>query len=150
MLVNNAGYGLRGAVEEVSEKDLRAQFDTNVFGMLAVTKAVLPLLRRQRSGHIVQMSSVAGVLAAVGGSAYAASKFAVEGLSEGLAAEVAHLGIRVTIVEPGPFRTDFGGRSIRWADAIGDYAQVMGPAKARLADLDAVEALGPATSFTGN
>jgi NAD(P)-dependent dehydrogenase (short-subunit alcohol dehydrogenase family) len=129
VLVNNAGYALRGALEELSETELRRQFDTNVFGALDVTRAVLPAMRAQRSGCIVQMSSVGGVLATLGGTAYAGTKFALEGLSEGLAAEVAHLGIHVLIVEPGPFRTDFTGRSVRWATPIDDYRSVLGPAK---------------------
>lgn len=131
VLVNNAGYGLRGAIEDIDETELRRQFETNVFGVLTVTRAVLPAMRRQRSGHIVQLSSVGGVVAMLGGAAYAGTKFALEGLSEGLAAEVAHLGIKVTIVEPGPFRTDFAGRSIVWAVPSDDYAPVMVPAKER-------------------
>ncbi|MFF7339718.1 oxidoreductase [Streptomyces sp. NPDC008163] len=129
VLVNNAGYALRGALEELPEGELRRQFDTNVFGAVDVTRAVLPTLRAQRSGCIVQMSSVGGVMAALGGTAYAGTKFALEGLSEGLAAEVAHLGIHVVIVEPGPFRTDFTGRSVRYADPIDDYREVLDPAK---------------------
>jgi NAD(P)-dependent dehydrogenase (short-subunit alcohol dehydrogenase family) len=129
VLVNNAGYALRGAVEELSDTDLRRQFDTNVFGVLDVTRAVLPTMRAQRSGCIVQMSSVGGVMATLGGTAYAGTKFALEGLSEGLAAEVAHLGIHVVIVEPGPFRTDFTGRSVRWAEPIEDYRPALDPAK---------------------
>lgn len=129
VLVNNAGYALRGALEELPEDELRRQFDTNVFGALDVTRAVLPTLRSQRSGCIVQMSSVGGVMATLGGTAYAGTKFALEGLSEGLAAEVAHLGIHIVIVEPGPFRTDFTGRSVRYADPIDDYRAVLDPAK---------------------
>ncbi|WP_369174374.1 oxidoreductase [Streptomyces sp. R28] len=129
VLVNNAGYALRGGLEEPSETELRRQFDTNVFGALDVTRAALPAMRAQRSGCIVQMSSVGGVLATLGGTAYAGTKFALEGLSEGLAAEVAHLGIHVLIVEPGPFRTDFTGRSVRWAEPIDDYQSVLNPAK---------------------
>jgi NAD(P)-dependent dehydrogenase (short-subunit alcohol dehydrogenase family) len=130
VLVNNAGYGLLGALEELSDTDLRSQFETNVFGAIAVTRAVLPIMRRQRSGHIVQMSSVNGVVPGPGGTAYAGSKFALEGMSEALAAEVAHLGIRVTIVEAGPFRTDFSGRSLRWGQPMADYADLIGPARA--------------------
>ncbi|MFE4870419.1 oxidoreductase [Streptomyces sp. NPDC056682] len=129
VLVNNAGYALRGAIEELSDTELRRQFDTNVFGALDVTRAALPTMRAQRSGCIVQMSSVGGVLATLGGSAYAGTKFALEGLSEGLAAELKHLGIHVVIVEPGPFRTDFTGRSVRWADPIEDYRPALDPAK---------------------
>ncbi|HJU26853.1 MAG TPA: oxidoreductase [Rhodanobacteraceae bacterium] len=112
VVVNNAGYGLFGALEEFPEEELRKQFETNVFGVLNVTRTALPHLRRQHSGHLVQMSSLDGVAPiAAGESAYAATKFAVEGFSETLANEVAHLGIKVTIVEPGPSRTDFAGRS---------------------------------------
>jgi NAD(P)-dependent dehydrogenase (short-subunit alcohol dehydrogenase family) len=132
VLVNNAGSGLLGAFEELSENDLRHNFETNVFGTMTVTRTVLPLLRRQRSGHIVQMSSVIGVMAGPGGTAYAGTKFALEGMSEALAAEVAHLGIRVTIVEPGPFRTDFGGRSLRWGKPMEDYAELIAPARKAL------------------
>jgi len=127
VLVNNAGYGLAGTLEELAEKDLRLQFETNLFGALAVTRAVLPVLRRQRSGHIVQMSSVKGVMPVPGGSAYTGTKFALDGMSEALAAEVAHLGIRVTIVEPGAFRTDFNTRSLRWSEPMPDYTEFMGP-----------------------
>jgi len=127
VLVNNAGYGLAGTLEELTEKDLRLQFETNLFGALAVTRAGLPVLRRQRSGHIVQMSSVNGVMPVSGGSAYTGTKFALDGMSEALAAEVAHLGIRVTIVEPGAFRTDFNTRSLRWSEPMPDYTQFMGP-----------------------
>lgn len=122
VLVNNAGHGLIGALEELSDTQIRAVLDTNVLGVLSVTRAVLPHLRAQRSGHIVQMSSVGGVVGNPGHSLYALSKFALEGMSEALAGEVAPLGIRVTIVEPGPFRTDFAGRSMRFADPIDDYA----------------------------
>ncbi|MGP8296849.1 oxidoreductase [Streptomyces inhibens] len=132
VLVNNAGAGLLGAFEELSEDDLRQNFETNLFGAMAVTRTVLPLLRRQRSGHIVQMSSVIGVVAGPGGTAYAGTKFALEGMSEALAAEVAHLGIRVTIVEPGSFRTDFGGRSLRWGEPMEDYAELIAPARKAL------------------
>ena len=127
VLVNNAGYGLAGTLEELAEKDLRLQFETNLFGALAVTRAVLPVLRRQRSGHIVQMSSVNGVMPVPGGSAYTGTKFALDGMSEALAAEVAHLGIRVTIVEPGAFRTDFNTRSLCWSEPMPDYTEFMGP-----------------------
>jgi NAD(P)-dependent dehydrogenase (short-subunit alcohol dehydrogenase family) len=132
VLVNNAGYGLLGAFEGIGDEEMRRNFETNVFGMMAVTRAVLPLMRRQRSGHIVQMSSVIGVLAGPGGTAYAGTKFALEGFSEALAAEVAHLGIRVTIVEPGSFRTDASGRSVRWGASLEDYAGLIEPARASL------------------
>ncbi len=112
VVVNNAGYGLAGAVEEVSDAEARAQLETNLFGALNVTRAVLPVLRAQGSGHILQISSMAGFVATPGLGIYNASKYALEGFSEALALEVAPLGIRVTIVEPGPFRTDWAGHSL--------------------------------------
>jgi NAD(P)-dependent dehydrogenase (short-subunit alcohol dehydrogenase family) len=121
VLVNNAGHGLVGALEELTDAQTRAVLETNVFGVLAVTRAVLPHLRARRKGHVVQLSSVGGVVANPGHALYATSKFALEGLSEALAGEVAPLGIRVLIVEPGPFRTDFHGRSMTYADMIDDY-----------------------------
>jgi NAD(P)-dependent dehydrogenase (short-subunit alcohol dehydrogenase family) len=127
--VNNAGYGLLGAFEEHTDDELRAAFDTNLFGAMNVTRAVLPGMRRRRSGHIVQMSSVIGVTSGLGGAGYAGPKAALEAMSEALAAEVAHLGIGVTIVEPGPFRTAFGGRSLRWGRPLPDYADVIAPAR---------------------
>jgi NAD(P)-dependent dehydrogenase (short-subunit alcohol dehydrogenase family) len=123
VLVNNAGYGLLGAVEEVSDAEARAQMETNFFGALAVTRTVLPQMRRQKSGHILQISSIAGFSATPGLGLYNASKYALEGFSEALAKETATLGIRVTLVEPGPFRTKWAGDSIkRAATAIPDYA----------------------------
>ncbi len=123
VLVNNAGYGLLGAVEEVSDAEARAQLETNVFGALAVTRAVLPQMRRQKSGHILQISSIAGFASTPGLGLYNASKFALEGFSEALALEVAPLGLRVTLVEPGPFRTKWAGESIkRAATVVSEYA----------------------------
>lgn len=123
VLVNNAGYGMVGAFEETSAAELLHQFGTNVFGLAAVTRAMLPLMRQQRAGHILNISSAAGVAGFPGASAYCASKFAVEGLSESLAIEVAPLGIKVTIVEPGYFRTDFLSDSsvVFAATVIDDY-----------------------------
>jgi NAD(P)-dependent dehydrogenase (short-subunit alcohol dehydrogenase family) len=136
VVVNNAGYGHFGAVEELTDDELRQQLEVNFFGLLNVTRAALPELRRQRSGHIVQMSSLNGVVGMVGGGYYVASKFAVEGISESLAEEVAPLGIRVTIVEPGPHRTSFAGRGARLAEPIDDYAETVGAAREAFADLD--------------
>lgn len=144
VVVNNAGYGLRGGIEEVSEEQMRTQFETNVFGVLGVTRAVLPYLRRQRSGHIVQMSSVGGIVSTIGGGMYAGTKFAVEGFSEALAKEVADFGIRVTIVEPGPFRTDFAGRSRGQARAIEDYAGSVGQAHEHFVAMDGAQPNDPA------
>jgi NAD(P)-dependent dehydrogenase (short-subunit alcohol dehydrogenase family) len=115
VLVNNAGFGYLAAVEEGEERDVRAVFETNVFGLAAMTRAVLPLMRAQKSGAIVNISSVGGFIGFPGVGYYAATKFAVEGLSESLSKEVGPLGIKVLVVEPGPFRTDFAGRSIRSA-----------------------------------
>ena len=136
VVVNNAGYGHFGAVEELSEEELRQQFEVNLFGAINVTRAVLPQLRAQRSGHIVQMSSLNGVVGMAGGGYYAASKFALEGLSESLAQELAPLGIAVTIVEPGPHRTGFAGAGARLAPPIDDYAESVGVAREAFADLD--------------
>lgn len=122
VLVNNAGYGVAGALEEVSDAELRPMYEANVFGLLRVTRAFLPQLRKQRSGHILNLSSIGGLTAGPGWGLYQSTKFAVEGLSEALAQEVAPLGIRVTIIEPGPFRTDFLGRSSQEAaKQIEDY-----------------------------
>lgn len=130
VLVNNAGYGVAGAIEEVSDAELRPMYETNVFGLLRVTRAVLPHLRERRSGHILNLSSIGGVTASPGWGLYQSTKFAVEGISEALAAEVAPLGIRVTIIEPGPFRTDFLGRSgVEAAKQIADYEATAGNAR---------------------
>jgi NAD(P)-dependent dehydrogenase (short-subunit alcohol dehydrogenase family) len=107
VLVNNAGYGLLGGVEEASAEEVQQLYATNVFGLLAVSRAVLPHMRKQRSGHVINLSSVGGYRAGAGFAVYSSTKFAVEGLSEGMAAELAPLGVKVTIVEPGYFRTDF-------------------------------------------
>jgi NAD(P)-dependent dehydrogenase (short-subunit alcohol dehydrogenase family) len=113
VLVNNAGYGYLAAVEEGDDADVRAMFDTNFFGLAAMTRAVLPIMRAQKSGAIVNVSSMGGFIGFPGSGYYAATKFAVEGLSESLSKEVGPLGIKVIIVEPGPFRTDWAGRSLK-------------------------------------
>ena len=113
VLVNNAGYGYQTSVEEGDERAIRALFEANVFGLAAVIRAVLPGMRARRRGHIVNLSSVAGFVGFPGSGYYAATKHAVEGLSDALAKEVGSLGIHVLCVEPGPFRTDFAGRSLR-------------------------------------
>jgi NAD(P)-dependent dehydrogenase (short-subunit alcohol dehydrogenase family) len=127
VLVNNAGYGYMAAVEEGEEKDIRAVFETNFFGLAAMIRAVLPGMRARRHGSIVNIASVGGIVGFPGSGYYAATKFAVEGLSESLAQEVALLGIRVLLVEPGPFRTDWAGRSLRQSPKfIADYEQTAG------------------------
>jgi NAD(P)-dependent dehydrogenase (short-subunit alcohol dehydrogenase family) len=113
VLVNNAGYGYLSAVEEGEDAEIRAMFETNVFGLAAMTRAVLPIMRAQASGAIVNISSQGGFIGFPGTGYYNATKFAVEGLSEALAKEVAPFGIKVLIVEPGPFRTDWAGRSLK-------------------------------------
>jgi len=128
VLVNNAGYGYLAAVEEGEEKDIRAMFEANFFGLAAMVRAVLPGMRARRHGYIVNIASVGGIVGFPGSGYYAATKFAIEGLSQSLAKEVEPLGIRVLIVEPGPFRTDWAGRSLKQsATFIGDYEQTSGP-----------------------
>lgn len=122
VLVNNAGYGLFGAIEELSMDEARMQMETNFFAVLAMTQAVLPILRKQRSGHILQISSMSGLRANSGTGLYNASKFALEGMSEALALELQPLNIRLTLVEPGPFRTDWAGSSsVSAKNKIEDY-----------------------------
>ena len=131
VLVNNAGHGLIGAVEEASDEEIRDLHETNVFGLLRVTRAVLPHFRERRNGHIVNLSSIGGLVGLPGFGIYNATKFAVEGLSEALAQEVAPLGIRVTVVEPGPFRTDFLAGSLALAaTTLPDYAATSGRTRA--------------------
>ena len=127
VLVNNAGYGYQSSIEEGEEDKIRAQFDANVFGLFALTRAVLPVMRAQKAGHILNITSVAGFVGFPASGYYAATKHAVEGFSDSLAAEVSPLGIRVTCIEPGPFRTDWAGRSlIQTPSAIADYAETAG------------------------
>lgn len=127
VLVNNAGYGYQSSVEEGEEQQIRAQFDANVFGLFSMTRAVLPTLREAGSGHIINITSVAGQIGFAGSGYYAASKHAVEGWSDALLAEVGPLGINVTCVEPGPFRTDWAGRSLQQTpNNITDYAETAG------------------------
>lgn len=125
VLVNNAGYGQFGPFEEVEPEAIERQFATNVFGTFNVTRAVLPVMRRQRSGHLVMMSSNGGFKGVRGTSMYSASKFAIEGFSEALAEEVAEFGIRLTLLEPGAFRTDFlDSRTLKLGTrALEDYAE---------------------------
>jgi NAD(P)-dependent dehydrogenase (short-subunit alcohol dehydrogenase family) len=124
VLVNNAGYGYLTTVEEGEEKEIRAMFDANVFGLFALTRAVLPGMRKRRKGHIINITSVGGHIGNPGSGYYAATKHAVEGWSKSLAAETAPLGIKVTAVAPGPFRTDWSGRSMKQTqNRIADYAE---------------------------
>ena len=135
VLVNNAGYGIAGGIEEASEAEIMPVFDTNVFGLIRVTRAFLPQFRKQRSGHILNLSSMAGLVGSAGWGYYNATKFAVEGFSEALAAEMAPLGVRVTIIEPGPFRTDFLGRSaVVVKRIIPDYSETVGKTREYAAD----------------
>jgi NAD(P)-dependent dehydrogenase (short-subunit alcohol dehydrogenase family) len=144
VLVNNAGYGLVGGVEEAGDSEIRAQFEVNVFGALAVIQAVLPLMRRQRSGRIVCVSSVSGLVGWPSLGIYSGSKFALEGICETLAQEVAPLGIRVILVEPGGLRTDFAGRSsAHAAKTIVDYDATVGACKRILAEHAGHEAGDP-------
>ena len=121
VVINNAGYGLFGAIEEVSETEAREQLETNLFGALWVTQAVLPILRAQRSGHIIQVSSIGGVNAFPIVGLYHASKWGLEGFTQSLAAEVSGLGIKVTLIEPGGFATDWGGPSAKHATPLPAY-----------------------------
>jgi NAD(P)-dependent dehydrogenase (short-subunit alcohol dehydrogenase family) len=156
VLVNNAGYGLLGAVEEVSDAQIRQQFETNLFGLLNVTRTVLPLLREQKSGHILNVTSVGGQVSFPTFGMYHGTKYAIEGISESLAKEVAGFGIKVTIVEPGGFKTDFATRSLVQAERIPAYLPLYeallkafeggvygDPARAAQAMIQAVEADEP-------
>jgi NAD(P)-dependent dehydrogenase (short-subunit alcohol dehydrogenase family) len=124
VVVNNAGYGQFGFVEEVSEQDARDQLETNVFGALWVTQAALPYLREQGSGHIIQVSSIGGIVAFPNVGIYHASKWALEGFSQALAQEVAPFGVHVTLIEPAGFSTDWSGSSSRTAEALPAYADL--------------------------
>jgi NAD(P)-dependent dehydrogenase (short-subunit alcohol dehydrogenase family) len=126
VLINNAGYGVVGAFEETSDAELRAQMETNFFGAMNVLRAALPRLRAQKSGAIVNMSSLGGQLSFAGFSAYSATKFAVEGVSEALAQEVAPFGVKVLIVEPGQFRTNLAGAGMRHMPVIEAFRDVVG------------------------
>ena len=126
VLINNAGYGIVGALEETPEAELRAQMETNFFGAARVARAVLPQMRTQRGGAIVNVSSLGGQLSFAGFSAYSASKFALEGLSEALAQEMAPFGVKVLIVEPGQFRTGFAAEALRHMPAMDAYCETVG------------------------
>jgi NAD(P)-dependent dehydrogenase (short-subunit alcohol dehydrogenase family) len=164
VLVNNAGYGYLSAVEEGEDDEVRAMFEVNFFGAVSAIKAVLPMMREQGAGHIVNITSVGGLVGNPGSGYYAATKFALEGLGEALARETRELGIKVTTVEPGPFRTDWAGRSLKQTShSIGAYESIAGkrradvaahsgrqpgdPARAALAIIAAVEAAVPPSNL---
>jgi NAD(P)-dependent dehydrogenase (short-subunit alcohol dehydrogenase family) len=128
VLVNNAGYGNIGSIEDTRLEDIRAQIETNLFGVINVTKAAIPVLRKQGSGHIIQVSSIGGRVGAMGRAPYSAAKWGVEGFSEVLAKETAPLGIKVTIIEPGGFRTDFAGSSTTINEGRPEYDSTVGAA----------------------
>lgn len=137
VLVNNAGVGFIGAVEEASSQEIRQVFETNFFGTLKLTQLILPVMRKSKSGHIIQISSHGGLKAFAGFGIYNASKFALEGFSEALREEVAPLGIKVTIVEPGPFRTNFAGaKLIAASNFIDDYQTTAGAFRKKLKAVD--------------
>ena len=136
VLVNNAGYGFQGAFEEMTAEEFKGQIDTNFWGVVNVTRAALPVLRRQGFGHILQITSIGGRLGVPGFSGYHAAKFAVEGLSEALAQEIKPLGLKLTIVEPGGFRTDWAGASMAQAREIDAYRPTVGAMRAFLKEHD--------------
>lgn len=145
ILVNNAGFGFAGSVEESTIEEVRQVFEGNFFGALQLTQKFLPLFRRQKSGHIIQISSHGGVKAFPGFGIYNASKFALEGMSEALAAEVAPLGIKVSIIEPGPFRTNFADVSFKNAQVIiQDYEQTSGIFRERMKQVNGRQEGDPA------
>ena len=126
ILINNAGFGISGAAEAFSKQQIESQINTNLYGAIYVTRAVLPVMRKQRSGYIIQISSIGGRASMPGLSIYHATKFGLEGFSESVAKEVAPLGIKLTIVEPAGFRTDWGGSSMSFAKNISDYDATVG------------------------
>lgn len=144
VLVNNAGYGYLAAVEEGDDSEVRAMFETNFFGLVALTRRVLPGMRARASGRIVNISSVGGLIGNPSSGYYNATKFAVEGLSEALGKEVEPLGINVIAVEPGPFRTDWAGRSLREPpNAMAAYAQTAGARRAEIRSYSGKQAGDP-------
>ena len=145
VLVNNAGYGYLAAVEEGEDEEIRAMFETNFFGLAGLIRRVLPGMRARKHGHIINVSSVGGLLGNPSAGYYNATKFAVEGLSEALAKEVEPLGIRVTVIEPGPFRTDWAGRSLKKPrNAIEAYAATAGARRAQISGYSGKQAGDPA------
>jgi NAD(P)-dependent dehydrogenase (short-subunit alcohol dehydrogenase family) len=142
VIVNNAGYGLFGTVEEITEAQLRDQLETNFFGVFHVTQAVLPILREQKSGHVIQISTIGGVIAFPMLGGYHASKWALEGLSDSLSQEVAGLGIKVTIVEPGGFDTDWNKASATFAEPLPEYDDVRAAMGQRTGDFKSPKPIG--------
>ena len=136
VVVNNAGYGFAGAFEEMSAEEFKDQIDTNFWGVVHVTRAVLPILRRQGAGHLIQITSTGGRMAVPGLSGYHAAKFAVEGFSEALAQEIKPVGLKLTIVEPGGFRTDWAGASMSYAPPIKAYAPSVGVIRGHMERMD--------------
>ncbi len=133
VLVNNAGYGMVAALEEATDEDIRREIDTNVYGVVNVTRALLPHLRARKSGHVINLSSIAGIISMPGLGYYNLTKYAVEGFSEALAMEVAPLGIKVTLIEPGPFRTEFlAGSLAESGEQIADYAETAGKTRVNM------------------
>ena len=143
VLVNNAGYGLMGAVEECSAEAIQKQFNTNVFGLINLTQLMIPIMRKQKSGHIINISSIAGLIANPGIGIYNASKFALEGLSEALAVEVASFGVKVSLVEPGPFRTNFAGSSLEVSTPMPHYESTVGVTRGLIAKQDGCQPGNP-------
>ncbi len=137
VLINNAGYSVVGAIEETSESELRAQMETNFFGAIAITRAFLPALRKQKSGAIVNMSSLGGQVSVPGFGAYSASKFALEGASEALAQEMRPFGVKVLIVEPGAFRTELAGSAMKHMPEIEAYSDTVGETRKFAHSMDA-------------
>jgi NAD(P)-dependent dehydrogenase (short-subunit alcohol dehydrogenase family) len=144
ILVNNAGHGQVGAVEETTDEELRSLFELHFFGPTALIKAVLPGMRSRRSGAVVQMSSMGGQIGLAGFSAYSATKFALEGFSESLAAEVAPFGIRVLVVEPGAFRTSFSGGGLAESEPLEAYAATVGETRKMIKGMDGQQPGDPA------
>lgn len=144
VLINNAGYGLQSALEEATDKQIRYQFEINLFGALDVMRAVLPVMREQRSGHIMNVSSVGGFSGFASFGVYNGTKFGLEGLSEALALEAKHLGIKVTIIEPGAFRTDWAGRSMIKSEPIADYHESSGAIRQWISEIDGNQEGDPA------
>ncbi|WP_058962110.1 oxidoreductase [Type-E symbiont of Plautia stali] len=149
VLVNNAGYGYQSSVEEGDDREIRDQFDANVFGLFALTRAVLPAMRKQRRGHVINITSVAGFIGFASSGYYSASKHAVEGWSDSLAVEAAPLGIHVTCVEPGPFRTDWAGRSLHQTPSIlPEYADTAAARMKATSEYSGTQAGDPARAAT--